>query len=150
MKQLYGTYRPERLTTPDVLPNGDTRLGAYYPAMYLNSMFGDWNSAGLTNVLDMEIPEENYIGEIIPWVKKLTRFLTFQYDEQYVNPEELARSAENVGKRWDVDILTADEAYDWIKSNTNLQEVSPRKFLISEENEFMGQIIPAKYLELNS
>jgi hypothetical protein len=34
--------------------------------MYLNSMFGDWNAAGLTNVLDMEIPEENYTGEVIP------------------------------------------------------------------------------------
>ena len=76
--------------------------------------------------------------------------MQFEYNEQYVDPEELSRSAENVGKRFDVDILTNDEFYEWIKTNTNLEEVSPRKFLISEENEFMGQIIPAKYLELNS
>jgi hypothetical protein len=54
-----------------------------------------------------------------------------------VDATELARSAENVGKRWDVDIMTADEAYEWVRANTNLQEVSPRKFLISEEHEFM-------------
>jgi len=42
--------------------------------------------------------------------------------------------------------MTVDEFYEWIKANTNLNEVEPRKFLISEESEFMGQVVPAKYL----
>jgi hypothetical protein len=43
-------------------------------------------------------------------------------------------------------MITADEAYEWIKSNTDLKEVEPRKFLISEETKFMEEIIPAVYL----
>lgn len=150
MKQLYGTYRPERLNSPYNYndSNGTTLCGVYHASMFLNAQFADWNAAWLTNVVDWDqlIPEENYTSEIVPWVKKLTRALVFEYNEQYVNPEELARSAENVWKRFDVDMLTSDEFYDWIKANTNLEEVENRKFLISPESEFMGQKVEARYL----
>ncbi len=149
-KCIFGTYRPERLNSPyNYNDSAGTSLnGVYHASMFLNSQFADWNAAWLTNVVDWDqlIPEERYTSEIVPGVKKLTRALVFEYNEQYVNPEELARSAENVWKRFDVDMLTADEFYDWIKANTSLEEVENRKFLISPESEFMGQVVPAKYL----
>ncbi len=152
MKNLWGTYRPERITSPyNYNDSAWTSLnGVYHASMFLNNQFGDWNAAGLTNVVDGEqfIPEEKYTSEIVPWVKKLTRALKFEYNEQYVDPTELARSAENVGKRFDVDIMTNDEFYEWIKANTSLVEVEPRKFLVREESEFMGTKYPAKYLTI--
>ena len=144
-KQIHWTYRPLRLTSPfnmwEVTLNWN-----YTPAMFLNNQFGDWNAAGLTNIKDSIIPEDRYTSEIVPWIKKLTRFLVFEYDEKNVDPQELSRSAENVWRQFDVDMITADEAYEWIKSNTDLKEVEPRKFLISEETKFMEEIIPAVYL----
>ena len=112
-------------------------------------MFWDWHSAWLTNIKDQLIPEENYTSEIVPWVKKLTRFLVCEYDEKYVDPVELSRSMENVWREFDIDVMTSDESYDWIKANTNLKEVEPKKFLIREEWKFMEEIIPALYLDLN-
>lgn len=153
MKQLYGTYRPERITSPYNYndSNGTSLNGVYHASMFLNNQFADWNAAWLTNVVDWDqlIPEEKYTSEIAPGVKKLTRALVFEYNEQYVNPEELARSAENVWKRFDVDIMDIDTFYEWIKTNTNLEEVEPKKFLITPEGEFMNKKIPAKYLDLN-
>ena len=46
-------------------------------------------------------------------------------------------------------LLTKDEAINYIKEWTNLEEVSPWKFLISPETEMMWEIVPAKYLEIN-
>ena len=55
--------------------------------------------AGFTNVVDGDqfIPDSHYTSEIAPGVRKLTRALKFEY-EQYIDPQELARSAENVGR----------------------------------------------------
>lgn len=58
--QVYGTFRPERLSQPEDLGNGVSRNGAYYPATYLNNQFFDWYTAGLTACKDMEIPDERY------------------------------------------------------------------------------------------
>ena len=152
MKALYWTYRPERITSPYNYgdSNGTSLNGVYHASMFLNAQFWDWNVAGFTNVVDGDqfIPDSHYTSEIAPGVRKLTRALKFEY-EQYIDPQELARSAENVGRRFDVDMMEVDEFYEWIKANTDLEEVSPRKFLISPESEYMGEKIEAKYLDLN-
>ena len=73
-----------------------------------------------------------------------------EYDEAYVNSTELARSLKNVWSRFDIDILTSEEMIARLKTNTNLEEVSPWKFLISAETTWINwEIIEAKYLEIN-
>ena len=149
MKKIYWTCRYERLTQPYDLWGWTTKFWTYMPAEYLNNQFADWNKAWLTNVIDNIIPEDKYIWEIAPWIPKLTRFIMCEYDENYVVPEELSRSLENVWARFDIDILTVDEMIAWIKANTSLQEVSHWKFLIYPETTWLNwEIIEDKFLTI--
>ena len=146
---LFWTYRPERITSPYDLWNNISLNWIYTASFFLNNQFADWNKAWLTNVIDNIIPEEKYIWEIAPWIPKLTRFIMCEYDENYVVPEELSRSLENVWARFDIDILTVDEMIAWIKANTSLQEVSHWKFLIYPETTWIHwEIIEAKFLTI--
>lgn len=148
-KRLYWTQRYERITSPYNLEANTSLNGVYTASAFLNNQFADWNKAWLTNVIDQQIPEEAYTGEIAPWVPKLTRFIMCEYNENYVDPVELQRSLENVGARFNIDVLTIEEACEWVRNNTSLIEVAQWKFLISPESEMMGEIIPAIYLEIN-
>jgi hypothetical protein len=44
-----------------------------------------------------------------------------------------------------------EDARQWVRTRTNLQEVEEGKFLISEEstNPMTNEIIPAQYLEIS-
>lgn len=148
MKSLYGTQRYERVMWWYNLEWNITLNWVYTASNFLNNQFSDWNSAWLTNVIDCEIPEDAYISEIVPWIKKLTRFIRCEYNEEFVDKVEFQRSLENVWRRFDIDILTVDEAKQWIRDNTNLVEESDWKFIISNETEFNWEIIPARYLEI--
>lgn len=147
MKTLYWTQRYERIISPYNLEANTSLNGVYTASAFLNNQFADWNKAWLTNVIDNIIPEDKYIWEIAPWIPKLTRFIMCEYDENYVVPEELSRSLKNVWSRFDIDMFTDIEtARQWIRANTNLQEVEPGKFLIREAtNEFWVEV-PATYL----
>lgn len=149
-QRLYGTYRPERITSP-YSPDGQVTMnGTYTCGFFLSSQFWDWAQAGLTKILDMEIPEEKYTGEVVPWVKKLTRFVMCEYNELYVDPAELSRSLTNVGARFDITVFaTPTEATAWLKANTNLVERTPWVFVISEATVgMMGENIPEKLLTI--
>jgi len=150
MKKLFWTYRKERIVNPYTIKDV-TFHWHYEPAMFLNNMFADWHEAGLTNLIDNLIEDKNYTSEIAPWIKKLTRFLVFEYNEEYVDPIELARSAENVGKRFDICIQTPEVAAQWLRENTNLEETSPNIFKLSEASVDMmkNEAIEAKLLDLN-
>ena len=150
MKKIFWTFRPERITSPYNLEWWLSLNWTYTPSFFLNNQFADWNKAWLTNVIDNIIPEESYILEVAPWVKKLTRFIMCEYNEQYVDQTELARSLKNIWARFDIDIFTDIEtARQRIRTNTNLQEVETGKFLIREAtNEFWTEV-PAEYLEIN-
>jgi hypothetical protein len=54
-------------------------------------------------------------------------------------------------KWFNFQILSSEEANQWIKRHTTLTEVTQNKFLLSEEttNPMTGEIIPAKYLILD-
>lgn len=147
MKYIYWTYRPEQLTSPYNL-DWVTLNWWYTPAMFLNNQFWDWNKAGLTNLIDNIIPEDRYTWEVVPWIKKLTRFLMFEYNETYVDPIELQRSAENVWRRFDIAMQDIETIRQWIRDNTNLEELDPWKFLINPEMPWLidWEIIPAQYL----
>jgi hypothetical protein len=148
MKLVFGTYRPERLTAPETLPDGTTKNGPYYPAQYLNSQYADWNAAGLTNCVDRFIPEERYTGEIAPGIPKLTRFIIGEYDEMKADPAAFSASIAKVGAKWDIKMFaTPEEAAQWVRDNTDLVEEAPGKFLIhpAGNDPFRGEF-PAKYL----
>lgn len=154
-KQVYGTYRAERLLSAENYADGISRNGVYHPATYLNNQFADWNAANLTNVVE-PITDERYTG-ILPVFKdgvptgetvpKLTRFLFGEYEDAVVDPVEFGISLANVGAKWDIQIFSAEEAKVWIRANTNLVEEEEGKFLVSEETtDMMGNTVPAKYL----
>lgn len=148
MQKIHWTYRPERIINPYDLWNNISLNWIYTASFFLNNQFWDWNKAWLTNIIDLEIPEERYTSEVSPWIPKLTRFISCEYDEAKVDSTELARSLENVWARFDIDILTIEEALKWVRDNTNLQEVETWRFLINEETEFNSEIIPAYYLTI--
>jgi len=64
-----------------------------------------------------------------------------------VDAVELASSLERVGGEFGIKVLTADEAIAWIRSNTDLAEEEPGKFLVAPAYvDLIGNEIPAKYL----
>lgn len=149
MKYLYGTFRPKRIQSPYDLTWNVSLNWTYTPSFFINNMFADWQEAWLTKLIDDIIPEDRYTWEVVPWIKKLTRFLMFEYNENYVDPIELQRSAENIWKEFDIAIQDVPTTIARIKDNTNLVEVEPWKFLISEETTWiMWEVIPAKYLTI--
>lgn len=49
-----------------------------------------------------------------------------EYNENYVDPVELARSIKAVGAEFQVDsFVTVEEARQWVRDNTNLFETAP-------------------------
>lgn len=122
--------------------------GAYTPSFLHN--FADYEAAGLTKVLDNEIPESAYTAEIAPGIPKLTRFIVGEYEDAYVDGARFAASVAAVGARFQIEMFaTPQEAVDWIRANTNLVETEPGTFLIHEaySDPIIGDI-PAKYLNI--
>lgn len=66
-----------------------------------------------------------------------------EYNENYVDPVELAKSIKAVGAEFQCDqFATVEEAIIWIKDNTDLIETSPGTFLIADSynDPIMGEI----------
>lgn len=150
MKTIFWTYRPERIMSAYSLDGGVTLNGIYTCGFFLSNQFWDWERAGLTRILDSEIPESNYIGEVVPWVPKLTRLVVCEYNEQYVDPVEFSRSITNVWARFNIEIFAnSSDAIDWIKANTDLVELNPGVFQINGEHTSpTGEIFPQKLLTI--
>jgi len=124
--KIYGTYRM-------VYTNRGVR---YSPSFFLDKQFEDYKKAGLTATYDMEIPENRYTKELVPWVKSLSRFIVGEYNEKYVDGEQYTANVQRVGSQFQIDIFTTkEEAIQWIQDNTDLQEVESGKFLIAEASE---------------
>ncbi len=149
MKRVFGTYRPERISNPYSLGNGISLNGGYEPSAFLSNQFSDYEAAGLTKIIDgsRAMPEERYTAEIAPGIPKLTRFIIGEYNEEFVDGAEFAKSVQAVGARFQIEMFaTAQDAVSWLKANTDLVEEEPGKFLLYPETEYMGEIVPAKYL----
>lgn len=148
MKTIFWTYRPERISQPYTIDWNISMNGTYTCGFFLSNQFGDWAEAGLTKIKDSIIPEDRYTWEVVPWVKKLTRLVVCEYDEQYVDPVELSRSLTNVGARFNIDIFPdVNIAKSWIRTNANLVERSDGVFVIREATTGMsGEIIPEELL----
>jgi len=148
MKTIFGTYRREQIGSPYNLDWNLTLNGSYDASFFLNSQFGEWNKAGLTNIIDWSqlIPENRYTWEIAPWIKKLTRFLICEYNEEYVDPVELSRSITNVWARFNIEMLDVESSKKWIRDNTDLIEESDWEFVIEEARTIMDIEYPKQYL----
>ncbi len=139
MKKIYWTYRHKWTNT----------WVRYTPSYFLDKQFSDFLEAGLTKTLDNEISENRYTSEIVPWIKKQTRFLIWEYNEKYIKAEDLSKSITNVWAEFNIKIFnTTIEAIDWIKKNTDLVEKTPWTFIIREEhiNKISWETIPTEYL----
>lgn len=156
MTKLFGTYRPKRISSPYNLDGGISLNGTYTLGFFLKNQFADYEQAGLTKILDQEIPEENYTAELVPWVKKLTRFVVAEYNEQFVDGTEFMNSVKAVGSEFQVDVFaTPEEAVAWIHTNTDLPQleengVGTGKFLIRDAytDPITQELVPAKYLTI--
>ena len=143
--RIYWTYRSKRIWTVDLW--NISLNWTYTPSFYLDGQFADYKTAGLTRILDLEIPEERYTWEIVPWVKKLTRFIIWEYNETYVNWVDFEKSIKSVGAEFQIEtFVTIEEARQWIRDNTSLIEETPWNFILNEATEMMWEIIPKKYL----
>ena len=145
--KLYATYRKKTYEAPVNVGGRLVLNGSYTPSFVMSGgTFADYTQAGLTRILDMEIPEERYVAETAPGIKKLTRFLVCEHADS-VDEVELAASLERVGGEFGIKVLTPDEAISWLRANTDLAEEEPGKFLVAPDfTDMMGNAIPAKYL----
>lgn len=150
MKSIYWTYRPERISAPYNLDWWVSLNWTYTASFFLNNQFWDWYTAWLTNIKDQIIPEDKYIWLVAPWVPKLTRFIMCEYNEQYVDSIELARSIENTWARFNIDMISDIEVMrQRIRDNTSLKEINPWKFEVSPESVGINwEIIPAVYITI--
>ena len=81
---IYWTYRPKVIGWRYSVENNTSLNWVYTPAFFLDWMYWDYKEAWLTRVEDTIIPEENYTWEIVPGIKKLTRFISWYYNEKYI------------------------------------------------------------------
>jgi len=142
MKHIYWTYRM-------VYTNTWVR---YTPSYFLDKQYEDYLKAGLTKTLDMEIPEDRYTAEIVPWIKKMNRFIIGEYNEAYVNPVDYEANIKSVWAQFQIETFaTVEEARQWIRDNTDLVEKeTPWVFVIHWENEWIdGEIVPEKLLDIS-
>ena len=158
-KYLYGTVRPRNYTNTINLQN-ESLNGWYDPTFFTKNQFLDYELANITKT-SMPIPNDKYIwvtpeidenenltGKTFP---NLTRFITVRYSDKFTNEAELIKSVEKANSDTDVRIFSMEDARQWIRTRTNLQEVEEGKFLISEESTspMTWEIVPAQYLEIS-
>jgi len=141
MKKLFATYRP--------VYSNNTSM--YTPSYFLDKQFADYKEAGLTATLDNEIPEGRYTTEIAPGIKKQTRFMTGEFNAEYIDEADYKASVAQVGSQFQIEVFaTPKEATTWIKDNTDLTEVEPGKFEITAGGEDEdGNVIEARYITIS-
>jgi len=132
MKKIYATYRKKPLNQWAWL---------YTPSYFFDEMFADYKAAGLTRIDDYSVSDERYTGELVPWVKKLTRLLIGYYNDKYVSEDWFKSSILTTGSEFHISLLnTTEEAKQWVRDNTDLIEESDGKFILVESSELNPEI----------
>lgn len=145
--KLYGFYRPETIGTKNLWEISQN--GTYSMSFYANGQYADWVSVGLISIKDMEISENQYTKELVPWIKDGRRFVYLEYNENYIDEATATEVVNKIGARFDLVLLTREEALAFIREHTSLVEESEWVFVISEEQDDIDGVIPKKTLELN-
>lgn len=111
MKKIYATYRMR----------WDNWLDRKSPSYYINNMYKDHVDAWLVIVHDMDIGDEQYTWELIPWVKNMDRFLYVEYNDTAITEAKIKAKIESLGAQFGIDVFPSDvEARAWLDANTNL------------------------------
>lgn len=131
MKKIYWFYRRERLISPKDLWK-ITQNWAYTMSFYANNQYADYIEAWIVSIKDNEIPLNRYTKEVVPWVKDLREFAYMEYDETILDDITINNIITKIGSRFDLELLTTEEAITFIKWHTDLIEEAPWKFLITE------------------
>lgn len=125
----------------------------YNPSYFLNKQYQDYLEAGLTKTLDTIIPENRYTAELAPWIKKMTRFAVWEYNDEYVNWDEFKANIQNVWAQFNISMFdTADDARQWIRDNTDLKEDDDTVWefkIYPESKDENWNTISAQYLIIN-
>jgi hypothetical protein len=148
MKNIFWTVRYQRINNNVDLWNVNLN-GNYTPSFYLNNAFSDRVKQNIiTNLYDMSINEENYTWTLpifwIDWIPTwetfpiLDRFFFVSYNEKinpayWIDKTMIISSLVQVGNQFAMKIMTIDEIIWFIKMFTNLTEISPWKFFLSED-----------------
>ena len=154
MKKLYWFYRPEVILWNKIIGANLSQNGRYTISFYANWQYADWIQAGMINIKDQDIADKHYTKEIVSWswIIDWRRFVYMEYDENTVDLDFANTIINKVGARFDLNLLTSDEAIDFIKTHTDLQEDPdiPWKFLLKEAYTDMDwKEVPAKYLTID-
>ena len=148
MQKIYWFYRKEQIGNKD-LWNSTSLNGWYTISFYANWQYSDWVWAWLISIKDMEIPTERYIKEIVTWIKDLREFIYMEYNEAVIDITLATTIINKIGARFDLEFLDIGRAKTFIRAHTNLEEVEPWKFKLSDETTWINwEIIPAKYLTI--
>ena len=113
------------------------------PCFYYKETFKDYIEDWIVSMFNFEIPENRY-----SWMR---RFWYIEIDENKITEEDIKYDITNALKQNHIRFLTTEEANNFIKNETNLQNLSKWLYLIRESciDELTGEEIPEKLLEIN-
>lgn len=147
--RIYWFYRPDYIWNFD-FQNWTSLNWKYTLSFWLNWQYGDFVKAWAISIKDMEIPENRYTKKIVPWIKDLREFIIYEYNENYIDESLMNKIIWKIWQRFDLELLSIEEAKSFIRKNTNLEEVEEWKFLIQEETIWINwENIEARYLIIN-
>ena len=135
--KTYISYRPTYL---------NNWQGRYTLSYFLGQQYADYVSAWVTAIKDLEIPDERYTKEVVPWIKNLRRFAILEAN--WIDVWEFLENVKKIWATFDInDLSNIEEARQWIRDNTDLVEETPWEFILSKELIWMNrEIIPKQYL----
>jgi len=127
MKNIYFTYRRH-------YTNRWTRYNVSY---YNDKQFADFKEAWLTEMIDGNnfIPDDRITAETVPGIKTLRRAGVLKYDDSVLDATKLKEDLKTTTQSFLLKIKTAEEMAQWIRDNTDLEEVETNKFKVKEADE---------------
>jgi len=126
----------------------DNRTNCYDISYYNDKIFSDYKEAGLTEIIDWDnfIPSTRITKEIAPWVKWERKAWILKYVD-WVDVVDLKETLIQTWASFWIEIKTQEEMLNWIRNNTDLEEVEEWKFKINDTytDEMWDEVIE-KYL----
>lgn len=123
--KIYCTYRPAYFNHWE---------GQYTPSQIIGQQFSDYE--GLIEVKDNEINEVNYTYKNANWLANKTRFLSYGY-VTWIDYDWLIANIKDIASFNNIVIFNSvEEARQWVRDRTDLEEVEEGKFLIQKAGEF--------------
>ena len=135
MAKIYGLYRMIKTKTKEWWQD------RHSPSFYLNNELEDYIQAGIFSIHDMEIWDEQYTNFLAPWIKNQARFFRAEYNEQYVTPEYLDMVLNKRLSTFYIEERTTEEARQWLRNNTSLEELETWVFRARESEEWIDELL---------